>query len=403
MKHRAAAAAALGFVLLTACGVGTPSTGAFQRTINVALVDVFSGSAGYLGMYAQNSLQVEVDQLNAKGGVLGSRVEIVPADNELGTSKTVELVRQQLAADDVGLVVGPNSNAAFGAVKQDIGRAQMPNCVTRVGDDALTGAAFTFRTGAPDRFRVAALLKQLQSAHPEIKKIGLIDEGEEGGQAYDRQLADQAARSGLTYAGRSSVGGADADHRAAAQRSLDQGVQALVLSDQPAAAARTALAVKQLGAGGKLQLLGFGGLAGYDFATAAGDAAVGTLIATSISSYLSDVPQARWPMGYRTFVSKVTSQYGLASNGVELKAAPAAADCIVQWARAVQRAGTFQGAAVARAWETLDVPSSEAVQGVHEVVSPGEHSSVPADGVFVYTWAKLPAGYKLQQLAGPSS
>jgi hypothetical protein len=186
------------------------------------------------------------------------------------------------------------------------------------------------------------------------------------------------------------------------QRSLDQGVQALVLSDQPAVAARTALAVKQLGATGKLQLLGFGGLAGYDFPASAGDAAVGSLLATTISSYLTDVPQARWPMGYRTFVSKATNQYGLASNGVEMKAAPAPADCIVQWARAVERAGTFQGAAVVRAWETLDVPSSEAVQGVHEVVSPSEHSSVPADGIFVYTWAKQQAGYKLQQLAGPS-
>src|SRR6266487_119066 len=89
-----------------------------QRTVKIAVVDLFSGPpAAATGPDVQNSLQVAVDGLNARGGLLGQHVEIVAADGERNAAKVAELVRQQLSDDDVKLLVGPASTATFLPVK----------------------------------------------------------------------------------------------------------------------------------------------------------------------------------------------------------------------------------------------------------------------------------------------
>lgn len=397
-KARGVAVILLGLLLAAACGgdAGVWSS-RVQRTVKVALVDIFSGAAGPSGRSVRNSLQVQVDELNSRGGLLGNRVEVVAADDEHSPAKAAELIRQQLLDSDVKLLVGPNATASFLAVKARLNQGGVPNCVTTVSDEAMAGASVSFRTEAPDRNRIAVLLDQVRRTKPDVKKIGLVEAGEEAAQARGRQIGDQAGRYGLSYVGQVTVGG-DPDHKAPVQQLAAQGAQAIVLSDQAAIAARSAIAVKELGA--KLQLLGLAGLASYEFPGVAGDASVGTTFASSIQSYLTDAPDSTWPRGYRTFVQKVTSRYGYASNGAEMLGTPAAADCIVQWAMAVERAGTFRGKEVSRAWETLDIPAADTVQGAPERLSASDHSSVPPEGVFVYSWAKEGSRFRLKQVSG---
>lgn len=366
----------------------------------MALIEPFSGPAAALGRYAQNSIKLQADEINARGGLLGSRVEVVAADDELNPAKAAELGRQQLLERDVGLVVGPGSAGGFLALRPALQQAQAPNCVTAATDDALTGASFSFRPGPADRAQLAALLDYVRRSRGDVKRLGLLDDGDEVGQSYDRQLGDQAGRAGLGYVGRASSAPGD-DHRPALQQLLNQGAQAVIVTGQAPSAARTAQALQQLGA--RVPLLGFDGLAGYDFAAEGGDVATGAVFAGTIRSYLTDVPDSRWPAGYRTFVSRITHQYGYASNAAEMQGSPAVADCLTQWARAVEAAGTFRGPNVVRAWEALDIPPTDAALGVRERFSPTDHSGVQQDQVFVYTWARQGAKLRAKQLAGPSA
>ena len=45
--------------------------------VKVGVVSPFSGSVGFLGEYMANSMQVEIDKLNAAGGLLGRKVVLV--------------------------------------------------------------------------------------------------------------------------------------------------------------------------------------------------------------------------------------------------------------------------------------------------------------------------------------
>ena len=80
------ASIAFGAVLALAAGPAVA-----QSPVKIGFVDTFSGPSAASGQVLANSLQVQVDDLNARGGLLGSRVEIVTADGEQDPAKTSEL------------------------------------------------------------------------------------------------------------------------------------------------------------------------------------------------------------------------------------------------------------------------------------------------------------------------
>ena len=400
-------AAMLGGLLLVACGGGSTSTssspGAFKGTVKVALVDVFSGGFGFFGGYLQNSLQVEADAINAKGGLLGNKIEITTADDQLSPDQGASLVRQQLADSNVKLLVGPSFTSVFLAAKPIINQGKTPNCLPAVAaDSAMDGAVNSFRTQEPDKYRVPATLNYI-AKNTQIKKIGLIYENDASGQSYDQQLGSAASAAGLQYVGAAFTTATATDHKPLVQQILAKGAQGIILSNNSTTAGRTALAIQQLGVKDKLAQFGFSGLSGYTYPQLGGDTVDGTIFAATIQSYLTDVPDTKWPATYRDFVKKITSQYGYATNGLEMKGTPLAADCMIEWSKAVQKAGSFDGAKVVKAWESLDIPASQTVLGVRERFSSSNHNAVPEEGIFIYQWAKQPDGkFRLKQLVGPS-
>lgn len=405
---RRLAALVCGVIAVAACGGGgssssTASPGTFKGTVTVALVDVFSGSFGFFGGYLQNSLQIEADELNAKGGLLGNKIVITTADDQLAPDTGASLVRQQLADSNVKLLVGPSFTSVFLAAKPIINQNKVPNCLPAVAaDSAMDGATNSFRTQEQDRYRIPALLNYV-AKNTQVKKIGMIYEGDATGMSYDQQLGSEASKAGLQYVGAAFTTATATDHKPLVQQILAKGAQGVILSNNSTTAGRTALAIQQLGVKNQLTQLGFSGLGGYTYPQLGGDTVDGTIFAATIQSYLTDVPDTKWPPTYRDFVKRVTTQYGYATNGLEMKGTPLAADCMIEWAKAVQKANSFDGTKVVKAWETLDIPATQNVIGVREKFSATEHNAVPQDGIFVYQWSKQPDGkFRLKQLVGPS-
>jgi branched-chain amino acid transport system substrate-binding protein len=374
-----------------------------QRTVKILLLESFSGDGAAAGRRAENSLRVQADRLNTRGGLLGRHVEVVAADDESSPTKVGELAREQLTDGQVRLVVGPGSSATFDAVKPVLRQARVPNCVTAVADATMADSPVSFRAAPSDRDRLGSLLAYLRRSHPEVRSVGLIDSGEQPARLSDDIVAAQAGSSGLAYAGTASSGTSDGDAVSAVQVLAAQGAQAALVSGSPGLAARVAAAVAAAGLQGRLQLLGLEGFGDYSFPSTAGEAAAGSVFAGGIQTYLTQQAEASWPAGYRDFFERGSRAYGLATNGVEIQGSPAIADCVLQWSRAVQKSGTFTGTAVTSSWEQLDLAATETALGVRERASPDNHTTVSAEAVFVYSWIKSGTGYRLRQLAGPAA
>ena len=84
-------------VALSALAVSAMPAAA-QDTLKLGYIDPLSGGGASIGEGGLKTFQYLADQLNAKGGILGHEVEILPLDNKVNPQQSV--VQAQKAIDD---------------------------------------------------------------------------------------------------------------------------------------------------------------------------------------------------------------------------------------------------------------------------------------------------------------
>ena len=105
-----------GAVALVAIPFVMPVSGA-DDTIKIAYVDPLSGGGASIGEVGLKTFQYLADELNAKGGALGKKFEIVAYDNKLNAQET--LVQVQKAIDSGIRIITQGNGSAFAAAISD--------------------------------------------------------------------------------------------------------------------------------------------------------------------------------------------------------------------------------------------------------------------------------------------
>src|ERR1700736_6795501 len=88
-----------------------------QSTIKIAYVDPLSGGMAATGESGLKTFQYLAEEINAKGGVLGMKVEIVGYDNKLNAQES--LVQVQKAIDAGIRIITQGNGSAFAAAIED--------------------------------------------------------------------------------------------------------------------------------------------------------------------------------------------------------------------------------------------------------------------------------------------
>src|SRR5438046_6849222 len=101
---------AAAFVLLMSGGAAMA-----QETVKIGYIDPLSGGGASVGEIGLKTFQFLADEANAKGGILGKKVEIVPLDNK--TNPQESLIQAQKAIDaGVRYVTQGNGSSVAGAL-----------------------------------------------------------------------------------------------------------------------------------------------------------------------------------------------------------------------------------------------------------------------------------------------
>jgi branched-chain amino acid transport system substrate-binding protein len=113
-------AAVLPAVLLfiSACGSTPTPTTTFKGTKKVGLSTSLTGSVSSYGIAGQNGMQMAIDDINAKTGVNGYKIELDSADDAATASKGADNAKRLIVEDSVV--------ALFGAVSSGVCLAESP-------------------------------------------------------------------------------------------------------------------------------------------------------------------------------------------------------------------------------------------------------------------------------------
>ncbi|GIW09200.1 MAG: hypothetical protein KatS3mg061_0257 [Dehalococcoidia bacterium] len=348
-------------------------------------------------------MQIEIDKLNAAGGLLNRKVVLVTRDDQLAPDKSVQFTRELVENERVVLLVGPSFTGNHAAAKQIINEAKVANCLPTVsGPQALENAPYSFRTQDPDLLRERELFRYAATKKG-IKRIALFTQNDETGRGYAERLPALARQNGMELVASEFWRPDDQDYTPQMLKIKEANAEALLIATGNSTFAERAVKAAQT-LQYKPQFFGFSGLQGYTYMEQAGDWAVGTEFVSNRLDWFTEKPRDQWPKYYREHVEAVEKRYGIqqTGNARQLKGTVLAADCIVYWAAAVKKANSFEGPAVIRALETLSFEADEVPSGIPVKFGPGDHEAMKEGTLFIYRWSKKPDGtYFLEEVSGP--
>ncbi len=102
--------------MLLALVLAAPFGAEAQKPIKVGYPMILSGPGALFGDPAAKGAQMFVDEINAKGGVLGRKIELLPRDTKGNADEAVRVSRELILKENVDFLVGTLTSAEGPAV-----------------------------------------------------------------------------------------------------------------------------------------------------------------------------------------------------------------------------------------------------------------------------------------------
>ncbi|HLX17870.1 MAG TPA: branched-chain amino acid ABC transporter substrate-binding protein [Bradyrhizobium sp.] len=155
-----------------------------EETLKIGYIDPLSGGGASIGEIGLKIFQFLADEVNAKGGIQGKKVEIVPLDNK--TNAQESLIQAQKAIDaGVRYITQGNGSSVAGALSDFVTKYNERNPGKEVlyfnyaaVDPVLTNAKCSywhFRWDANSDIKMEALTNYMKTV-PAIKNVYLINQ-----------------------------------------------------------------------------------------------------------------------------------------------------------------------------------------------------------------------------------
>ena len=124
-----------------------------QETVKLGLVAAMSGQSAKSGEAIVRGLSLAIDEINAKGGLLGKKVELLVRDDESNPAKGVIAARELVQREKVAAFFGGLDTPVSVAIVPFANQSKVPFIGVWAAGTAIT------RNGAPENyvFRVSAV------------------------------------------------------------------------------------------------------------------------------------------------------------------------------------------------------------------------------------------------------
>src|SRR3954463_12532067 len=117
------------------------------KTIKIGVNEPLTGAVAASGNYVVNGAKIAADEINAKGGVLGSKIELVIEDNKSNPTEAVAAAEKLIVRDKVPVMMGAWSSTYTLAVMPKLMEYKVPMLVETSSSDKITvsGNPYVFR------------------------------------------------------------------------------------------------------------------------------------------------------------------------------------------------------------------------------------------------------------------
>jgi len=347
-----------------------------EDAVKIGAILAVTGPASFLGAPEAKTAEMLVEEINAAGGILGRKIELIIKDSQASPEKAVSFAKQLIEEDEVVAIFGPSTSGETMQIK-DLCQSYETPLISCAAAEAIVDpvASYVFKTPQKDNY-VAELIFQTMNDLG-IEKIGVVAANTGFGNAGKGQLEKYAPQYGIEIAIAEVYDSAATDLTAVLTKIKAQEVEAVVNWSIVPAQSIVPKNMKQLGMDVPLfQSHGFGNIR---YVEAAGAAAEGIIFPAGrllVADKLSDDhPQkdvlVKYKNDYEAKFGEDVSTFG-----------GHAYDAVMIIIEAIEKAGSTDKAAIRDAVESIsDFPGTGGVF----TFSASDHNGLGIDSLEILT------------------
>jgi len=351
--------------------------------IKIGLVTALSGQSARAGEALTRGLTIAIDEVNAKGGVLGRKVELVRRDDEANPAKGVIAARELVQREKVSVLIGGLDTPVALAIVPFANEQKVPFIDPWAAGTGITvnGAKdnYVFRVSARDDLVDKAIVNYAIKNHS-VKKPGLILVNNPWGESNEKGLTAALKEANIQPAGIEKFEGNDVDVVPQLARLKQAGADVLFLVGNVGPSAQVVKSLDRMG--WKVPIVSHWGPAGGRFTELAGPSAREVVFIQTYSFFgkLS-------PVGERVLTALKAKYPDVKGPGDVTPAVGVANayDALHLAALAIEKAGSTKGEAIRDAMYKIDRHEG-LIKTYDKPFSPQNHEAV---GENDYIWTRF--------------
>ena len=139
------------------------------QTIKIGVNEPLTGAFAASGTYVVNGAKIAADEINAKGGILGKKIELVIEDNKSNPTEAAAVAEKLITSDKVPVLMGAWGSSLTLAVMPKLMEYETPMVVetSSSGKITTTGNPYIFRISPPSAIEAAAFKGDRRQARTE--------------------------------------------------------------------------------------------------------------------------------------------------------------------------------------------------------------------------------------------
>jgi branched-chain amino acid transport system substrate-binding protein len=207
--------------MVMCAGLSVASFG--QNTVKIGVITSLTGSQAAFGEAHKNGYSIALDEINAKGGVLGKKVELDFYDDQSKPDQAVQGVSKLVDQDHVTMLLGAYSSENTKAIVNPVTTHQIPLLIpTATADNVMDSKSpWVFRICAGANDYAKATIEFLKhNGNP--KTIAIVYEKTNFGQANMQAMQDAAKAAGINVVATEEYEAKAPDYKAVLRRVKDK-------------------------------------------------------------------------------------------------------------------------------------------------------------------------------------
>ncbi len=366
------------YKLLTIVAACTLASGAAlaQDTIKIGVIGPFTGGSSSMGVSMRDGVRLATKEINATGGVLGKKIELVERDDEAKNERGVQIAQEFINKTKVVAAVGYINTGVALASQRFFQEAKIP-----VMNNVATGSLVThqfdkepenyvFRNAAADNIQAPMIVEEAVTRRG-FKKVAILADSTAYGDLGRKDLTAALAAKGITPVADEKFNIKDVDMTPQLLKAKEAGAEVILTYAIGPELAQVANGMAKLG--WKKPMIGSWTLSMANFIDTAGKNGDG---ATMPQTFIQDPSTPK----RKAFIEAYLAQFKPKNGRIDSPVSAAQGyDSIYLLAAAMKQAGTTDGPKVREALENLQTKVDGVVTVYDKPFSKTDHEAITSN------------------------